>query len=473
MNRSGLLLLALLIVLGNGLRSVVTSTVSISQGSFASFLSISVEATTVLIEQLMGAVLLSLLIAPWLMQRFRTHPLAVAMTMLSICAAAGMAVLFFLAPPVGMGVAAVAVLFPLLGFALATLAPISQLWIGLAPEERHRKLMLGAWSVAMPCAFLVTPQLVRVIAPRYGLDVFFLGFAAILLVFLIAMGFLRMQDQPEDAAETASIRGRLLVAALLALAAFQAVTFVISVYGLHSPMVVPGTILMVMSIAWLILVWRREAPPAQTLSAGTGRRMAGLFIMLFLLNMATTGFYDNAFLVRHLCSNTLIADRATISALAQVGATVLAAAALRWGMSQSLLIVIGVVLSVAGLISYLAYPGLLVPAYGLETENLLFITSRSVTGIGVGIATTAAIFAVDRLAGTDTRAALFLAFVVILGTEVGLEVMEALGQAVMLAKDSTAPPYLLFFMLQAVLAFLSLFGLMMRDRQGLSQPETV
>ncbi|SDE71805.1 hypothetical protein SAMN05421538_11035 [Paracoccus isoporae] len=472
MNSAGLLLLALLIVLGNGLRSVVTSTVSISQGSFASFLSISVEATTMLIEQLMGAVLLSLLLAPWLMQRFRTDPLAVAMTLLSIAAAGGLAVLFFLAPPVDIRVAAVAVLFPLLGFGLATLAPISQRWIDRAEGERHRKLMLGAWSVAMPCAFLITPQLVRVVAPRYGLDVFFLGFAGILLSFLFAMGLLRMRDAPRTGAAAPPMQGGMLFAALMALFSFQLVTFLISVEGLRSALVMPAAGLMVVCLGWLIRVWRRaRAQAGNASSTGGGRQMAGLFLMLFLLNMATTGFYDNAFMVRHLCSNTLIADRATISALAQVAATLLTAAALRWGVSQSLLILLGVGLSLAGLASYMAYPGLLVPGYGIETENLLFIASRSVTGAGVGMALTAAIFAVDRLAGTDTRAPLFLAFVVILGTEVGLEAMEVLGQAVMLARDTTSPPYLMFFLLQAMLALLSLSGLFLRDRRASGQPQ--
>ena len=157
MSFRALIMLSLLIVLGNGLRSVVTSSIFMSQAEFSSFLSITVEATSAVTELLMGAVLLSLLVGPWLMQRVASHRLALAMTGLAVVAALGLGALFLIRPPVDTRFAAVAILFPLLGFALATLAPISQSWTQLG-DERGYKLLLGLWSMAMPLAFLVTPQ---------------------------------------------------------------------------------------------------------------------------------------------------------------------------------------------------------------------------------------------------------------------------------------------------------------------------
>ncbi|WP_226623293.1 hypothetical protein [Alloyangia pacifica] len=458
MNGLGLLLLVPLVLLGNGLRSVIASTVFVSEGSFASFLSITVEATAAIMELLMGAVLVSLLVAPWLMRRIPAKRLAVWMCLLAGTAALGLAALFRFAPPVDTRVALVVLLFPMAGFGLATLAPISQAWTGLG-GPRWDKFLTGVWSVAMPLAFLVTPQLVRVVAPRHGLDIFFAGFAMVVLLLIGAILLLRRRA-PEETGEAApaQLSGRLMLAALAALMLFEGVTFLTSLETIRSPFVLPLAALFAASLWYLQRVWR-AAPRSAASDPATRRRIAALFAALFLLNVATTGFFDTAYLVRHACSTTLIDDRATLAALAQViAATGTAAALARWSLHIPL-IVAGIGIAALGLVSYLAYPGLLVLSFYPIPDNAIFVGSRLLTGFGSGMATTATIFAVGRIAGPKSGAQLFLAFVIIIGTEIGLEGFELLSQLVTLSNGSTLPPYTLIFLVQAGLALVAMLPL--------------
>ncbi|ANT63744.1 hypothetical protein AYJ57_25055 (plasmid) [Salipiger sp. CCB-MM3] len=463
MNGFGLLLLLPLVLLGNGLRSVIASTVFVSEGSFASFLSITVEATAAIMELLMGAVLVSLLVAPWLMRRIPTKHLAVWMCVLAGAAALGLAALFRFAPPVDMRVALVVVLFPMAGFALATLAPISQTWAGLG-GPRWDKLLTGAWSVAMPLAFLVTPQLVRVVAPRNGLDIFFAGFALVVLLLIGAILLIGRYAEPETAEPEDApslISGPLMRAAFLALLMFEGLTFLTSLETVRSPLVPPLAALFAGSLWYLARTWRAEPRSTSPEDSDSRSRVIGLFAALFLLNVATTGFFDTAYLVRHSCSSTLIDDRATLAAFAQViAATGTAMALARWSLHMPF-IYAGIALAAVGLLSYLAYPGVLLLNFYPIPDNAIFLVSRVVTGFGSGMATTATIFAVSRLAGAKSGAQLFLAFTIIIGTEIGLEGFELLSQVFTLSSGGTLPPYALIFLLQAVFALLAILPLIL------------
>src|SRR4051812_31626574 len=68
--------LVIFVLLGNGLRSIATMTVSVSQGEFASFLNISVDKTGVLIEILLGGAVMALAVAPFLINPRSTRRIA-------------------------------------------------------------------------------------------------------------------------------------------------------------------------------------------------------------------------------------------------------------------------------------------------------------------------------------------------------------------------------------------------------------
>ncbi len=448
MNKAALPLLLLLVLLGNGLRSVVSSTVFVSEGTFASFLKISVNKTSVIIELLLGAVLLSLLITPRLIQRFPARPLAAAMCLIAGVSSLGLAVLFWVAPPVATREALVVVLFPLIGFSLAALAPIAQMmtvWGG----ERHSKLLTGVWAVAMPAAFLVTPQLVRVIAPRYGLDIFFAGFAMVPFLLMLGLWMVR-----EPVKETAGEAGEekaasfALLPVLAVLITFEAVTTLVSLSGISAPETQIAAGFFAASLAYLIVRARRGRGAEQAPRAPVEGATLGVFAFLFFVNVATTGFYDTAYLVKHMCSNTLIADRATIGALAQVVAAMGATAILARMPIQRALMLAGAVITAAGLGSYMLYFGF--PYYEV------YLGSKALTGFGTGLLTTAAVFAVTGAAGKNAHLSLFIAFVIIVGTEVGLELFEILIQVMEMLSFAPDAVYSSVFVLQAVLVVVAM-----------------
>lgn len=433
MSKTTLPLLLALVLLGNGLRSVVSSTVFVSEGTFASFLKISVSQTSAIIELLLGAVLLSLLISPWMISRFSIRSLTTAMCLTASGAAFGLAAMFWAAPPVATREALVMVLFPLIGFSLASLAPIAQMITGWG-QERHIKLLTGVWAVAMPAAFLVTPQLLRVIAPRYGLDVFFAGFA---LAPLILIGAIWAVAEPPNVGEHAATSPSLarLFPAILTLITFEALTLSVTLSGVTSAITQGLAVLFLLVLAYLFHSRRKRASAPQPDTA-----TLGIFAFLFLINIATTGFYDTAYLVLHMCSNTLIADRATIGALAQVCAAMGTTALLARYALQRPLMLAGALITAIGLGSYLLYFSY--PFYEV------YVGSKAITGFGTGLLTTAAIFAVSKSSAQAAGLSLFIAFVIIIGTEVGLELFEIYAQLADLAQLPSETSYMMIFVAQ-------------------------
>ncbi|SMR70755.1 hypothetical protein SAMN04488030_0367 [Aliiroseovarius halocynthiae] len=441
MNKVTLPLLMALVLLGNGLRSVISSTVFVSEGTFASFLKISVSQTSAIIELLLGAVLLSLLISPWMLARFSIKMLTTVMCLIASGAGFGLAAMFWTSPPVAAREALVMLLFPLIGFSLASMAPVAQLLTGWG-GERHAKLLTGVWAVAMPAAFLVTPQLVRVIAPRYGLDVFFAGFAVAPLLLIAAIWIVR---EPVKAAFTDQTAPSImaLVPAILTLIAFEVMTLLVTMLGISSPLTQGMAVLFVIALINLI-----HSQKAKGSARTAGSATMGIFVFLFLVNIATTGFYDTAYLVLHMCSNTLIADRATLAALAQVCAAMGATALLARYQLQRALMVLGAAIAAIGLASYMLYFSY--PIYEV------YVGSKAITGFGTGLLTTAAIFAVSKSSSQGAGLSLFIAFVIIIGTEVGLELFEVFVQLAELAKIPLYTSYTMIFVAQVVFVLIAI-----------------
>ncbi|MCY0096861.1 hypothetical protein [Hoeflea ulvae] len=443
MTKASLPLLLILVLFGNGLRSVVSSTVFVSEGVFASFLRISVTQTSAVIELLLGAVLVALLVAPRLIARFPPRQLAGVMCLVAGMASLGLALVFWLSPPLAARAASVFLLFPLLGFSLATLAPLAQLMTGWG-GEKHTKLLTGTWAVAMPMAFLVTPQLVRVVAPRYGLEVFFTGFAGV--VFLLIAGL--MLVKPPAAGVEADLKrrpaaGGSLVPVLAALVSFEAATMLMTLAGITSLYTLIAGVVFILALGYFLVTMRRQS----SVNAGSNKvqdaGVLGIFAFMFLVNAATTGFYDTAYLFAHLCSNTLIADRATLGALAQVVAAMGATAILaRFDLQQALMLA-GAFITVIGLGSFLLYQS--------YPYSELFIGSKMVVSFGSGLLITAAIFACSNSGSKSASLAFFIAFVIVIGTEVGLEGFEIMTTVMELVDVTSERIYSTIFLLQCLL----------------------
>ena len=456
MNKVTLPLLLALVLLGNGLRSVISSTVFVSEGTFASFLKISISQTSAIIELLLGAVLLSLLVSPWMIARFSLRSLTTVMCLIASGAAFGLAAMFWTAPPVATREALVLVLFPLIGFSLASMAPVAQLITGWG-GDRHSKLLTGVWAVSMPAAFLITPQLVRIIAPRYGLEFFFAGFAA---APLLLIGAIWMVREPAKTVRTDATAPSLLalLPAIMTLIVFELMTLLVTISGISSTLTQGMAVLFV--IALVYLVYRQKA---QGSARPAGSATIRIFGFLFLVNIATTGFYDTAYLVLHMCSNTLIADRATLGALAQVFAAMGTTALLARYQFQRTLMVLGAVILAIGLGSYMLY----LPSYMIYFDFPIYevyIGSKAITGFGTGLLTTAAIFAVSKSTAQGAGLSLFIAFVIIIGTEVGLELFEIFVQLADLVQIQSDITYSMIFTAQFVLVLIAIPFVISKER---------
>lgn len=458
-------LLVLFVLLGNGLRSVISSAVFVSEGEFASFLTISIDKTSLVIELLLGAVLISLLVAPSLMRRIPPRRLATLACLVAGLGCLLLGFVFWWRPGIDLREAFVIVLFPLIGFSLATLAPVAQAVVGNA-EGRIRPLLTGTWAVAMPAAFLVTPQVVKVVVPAFGLAPFFAGFGLIALALIPMLAAVDFGDAGNEGADDGKDPAwpDYLLAALLALALFEATTLAVTVAGVTSPVTV-GLLALCLVALWRLAARLRPArrgaatapvtaPMSGAATADPGVRYTVLLLaFLFVIEIPTTGFYDTAYLVRHLCSNTLIADRASIGALAQVLAAV--AAGLICGQARLAHVVIfaGLALCVLGVFSYTLYP--------VYPEAEFYIGSKVVNSIGMGLLTTAVTFRINAHVRPGSSLPLLLGFAIILGTEVGIELFEAVMQAFVLAGIDEVGGYLLVFRLQAMVALAAFAPLML------------
>lgn len=300
---------------------------------FASFLKISVNQTSAVIELLLGAVLLSLLIAPRLIERFPNRHLATVLCLTAASASFGLAIVFWLAPSVATREAVVIVLFPLLGMSLASLAPLAQHMTGWAGPN-HAKLLTGVWTVA----FLITPQLIRAIAPRYGLDLFFAAFALTSLSLIPAVWMVQQPSPATPRPAQDQHAKQSLFPIVLVLVTFEAMTMLVTLSGITSRATQGAALAFLGAVGYLIVDRKSGTNRGRKSGGQVERTTLAVFVFLFLVNIATTGFYDTAYLLEHMCSNTLIANRATLGALAQVVAVLAATAVLaRFGLQRSLM----------------------------------------------------------------------------------------------------------------------------------------
>src|SRR5678815_2685965 len=79
-------------LLGNGLKSVVTSTVLVSEARFASFLGIAVERVALLMETIVAGMVVALALYPLFGRRFAVRGIAVASALIGAAAFAAFAI---------------------------------------------------------------------------------------------------------------------------------------------------------------------------------------------------------------------------------------------------------------------------------------------------------------------------------------------------------------------------------------------
>ncbi|MCZ4279571.1 hypothetical protein O4H49_02200 [Kiloniella laminariae] len=451
------------VFLGNALKSVVTSTVFVSEGEFASFLNISVDKTQILVELLIGSSVMALALAPFLLSRDRAQKIATACALTAAACYLALGLTLVMGPALFVRELVVILTFAISGFCISFFAPIAQLAINEVENERERVLLTTVWTSAQPVAFLITPQLVKYVAMDIGTGNYFLIFSAFPVFYLLLTRKVlphgdKTSPLPSRNATTKAATSApppiprpafSTIAMIIAgIAAFEAWTISNSLAGVTAPVslaLMSG--FFIIALLGLILFRKSKASARQLETSGKTFQVhslppTALFLLigLFLLEVPSTGFYDAAYLVRHLCSSNLIQDRASLGAAAQIAAVALGGGIfVRWPHLMPHLLITGILLLLVGTTGYITYPDLAVDAS-------FFYTSKMISSAGMGLVTTVIVGVVMCQCRGNPVMALLPALVIMFGTEFGLEILEIVYQiAKMLGQDEVSAYRTIFY----------------------------
>ena len=421
-------------LLGNGLKSVVTSTVLVSEARFASFLGIAVERVALLMESIVAGMVVALALYPLVLQRFAVRGVAIGSALVGAAALAAFAAAAMRVDAAGREAWAYACL-TLAGAALVWLAPSAQSLVLAWPGGDGRKALTSVWTGATPAGFLAAPQLAKWLLPAVGLSAYFASFAVLPLAFaaLVALTAVIQSDARSDNA----LPSHLVVAFAAAVVAFEAWSTAGSLLGYTSAITLAALPLLAATVVWLRRRARHFAATTST-DAATWCYVAALFA----LEIPTTGFFEAAFLFDRGLPEALIADRATLAAAAQVAGTLLGGVVLhRASASSDKVAGIGCTLVVLGVSGYAAYPSL--------DAHWYLMATAAITGIGVGALTLVLCLAIVRSAHRAAALAALPSIAIMIGTEFGLELLQCVFAA---AQSAAADAFAIVFVAQAVAA---------------------
>jgi len=456
---SAFALLAGIALLGNGLKSIVSSSVLVSEAQFAALLGISTVHVALLLESIIAGMVVALATCPLLLQRLTARALGIV-----ACVAATVAFATFAFVDLSDSAAWVRELsafgcFAIGAGALALLAPAAQVLVALAPTPAMRTTLTSMWTGAAPAGFLVAPQLVKVMLPVMGIGFYFLGFSALPLVMLTLLGLLgfALPAVRHAGVAVSALPRRMLLAFVATVIAFEVWT----TSGSVGSYVAPATLLGLAAFAATGLDLAREVkrytfPPELTGVTG------GLLLALFVLQFPTTGFFDTAFLAQHQFAQAFIADRATLAAAAQILGTLAAGVLVhRRPAAQHALLLGFAVIALAGLGAIAAYPWITHPLYYLWTP--------AVEGFGAAGVTVLVCLAVVRDASRYPLLAALPSIAIMLGTEFGLELLQLVFALTGTAGVGADGAYGAVFFAQVAFALAVPVLIVLANRRGVRQ----
>jgi len=454
-----LLVLGGIALFGNGLKSIVSSSVLMSETQFAGFLRIPVERTGLLMEGIIAGMVIALAVCPILLQRYSPRSLGIVASAIAAIAFASFGLVDIAAPGERQREVAVFVCLTLGAGALACLAPASQSSIaGAVIATAARGPVTTVWTGAAPAGFLVAPQLVKYVLPLLGLGGYFLAFSLLpMLVLVLFVGIVHLQSSVDTTRPAVAKLPTYVLASFVAvIAAFELWSTLGPLVGYLKPMTMASLALLALAIAMLVHSSCDDALPADALG-----NSAWLLAALFLLQLPTTGFFDTAYLFRYLSDEAFIADRSTLAAASQVSGTFLmgALAHRRPGHERRWLL-IATVITLAGVLSICVYPW-------MGVNRAYFLWTPALQGFGTGALTALLVLAVMRDAVRHPILAALPSLAIMFGTEFGLEILELVFAAGKGAGQAIPAAYQTLFTAQALLALTVPIAVLIASRREL------
>ena len=260
----------------------------------------------------------------------------------------------------------------------------------------------------------------------------------VLLGLLLALGF-ALRAPPAAVAPHAALPVRVLVAFIAVVVGFEVWSTLGSVTRYLAPATLGALLVFAVLAAWLARAV--AALPAPDAMVGTAYL---LLAALFAVNVATTGFFEAAYLTQRFRDEAFVADRSTIAAAAQIAGTFAAGAlAHRRPAAQRALLQGFAAVTLAGLASYVAYPWVDARAY--------FLWTPAVAGFGSAGVTVLVCLAVLPAGARLPMLAALPSIAIMLGTEFGLEALQLLFSVVTAPGTSYAIAYAALFAAQAAI----------------------
>lgn len=446
------IMLIFFVVIGNGLRSMSMASTMMSLGEFASFLNISVDRTHILIEALICGSIVALALAPFLISRRSARKVALWAAALAAVSYVIVGITLHMRPSLITREVLVLSAFLIGGSAVAFFAPLAQIAIAGVNDDKSRMALTMIWTGAQPIAFLLTPQLIKFIAFDIGIGNFFYLLALFPILFLMLTPAIFKHLPKEATEERLAVKPLLLAGFLLVLFAFQGWSAAMSLSGITNPITLA---LLAFAVALGIAAFAtrsRWMPPTSDLPQGA----VFLLVLLFLLQLPTTGLYDHAYLVRHLCSNDLLADRTSLGGISQImGVFGTGALLLRWPTLRAPFLAFGLLLVFIGTLMIMPYPY-------LPLDSQIFFISKMTASLGTGMATTVLVNEIVMRCAGNRVLMLAPAFAIVLGTEVGIEVLELIFELVMLVQHDETVAYQGVFLAQSLILLIPLAMLIER-----------
>jgi hypothetical protein len=419
---------------------------SVSQSDFASFLNISVEKTDVLVEVLLGGAVIALALAPFAISLKSARRVAALSAFLAALSYGAVGITMHIDPSLDLREIIVIASFALAGFAVSFFAPLAQLSITMIEGDRKRAILTTIWTAAQPIAFLIAPQLVRYLAFDIGIANYFLLLAVLPLVFLAIVPLIFDSRTAQEIKSPAPAPWGAVAILILVIFAFEAWTTANSFAGIDSA-ISRALMAVFLAATGYALTQRRKWMPQNTALPSTA---IFLLVILFILEIPTTGLYETAYLVRHLCSADLIDNRATLGAASQIAAVFGSGVILaRWPVMRNTLVGMSLLLLLIGAVLTVFY------RYQ-EVDVSLFYISKVISAAGMGMATSVIVAAAVTASAGNRLVMLAPAFIIMFGTEVGIEVMEIVYQSARLAGTDETTAYQIVFLAQVVAVVLAL-----------------
>lgn len=413
--------LTVLVVTGPALRTALLGGLLVAEGAIGTAFHLNAEVQVILLEAVVLGNLLAVFLLPAMMHRFGSDRIAAVSAVATVVILALGLVAAGLDLRAGpMATAALLLGSLAAGFAVAVLAPVTQILLNRGTEGNTRAMhtLQSLWNAGQPAGFVGASLLAGVLIGTLGWSAALivpLGLAVVAAVAVAACHIER--PAPDEAPPPAPDRTEiaLIVLALIAFALWSTIGTLRSWFG---PACLVALAVMLVSGGYALHGLLTSPAPAISVSPFRNRAFAVATLVLFLFQFATTAEFE-VLLLADLARMSAIdlGDRTAVGNLAQIAGTALAGVLLvRKAAGAGLLL--GLAITTLGLASYITYPWL---------DGLAYVTvTRSIVGFGSGLVTPILFtLALAAIGSRDQVAAgTWLVIATIAGTELGLALLD-------------------------------------------------